>query len=656
MVSTISRRLPTAIGLILVTVLVGGWGLFGQNDTDVGEVTVSATQIADSLVQAPPALSVVSGDELLARGVSTVAEALKTATGLSLNDTGPAGAQKTISLRGSTSNQVLVLIDGVRANETMSGLANVANLPAADIERIEVVRSGSSAAFGGDALGGVVNIITKTSAQPLRITITNGSYLPSVQVSGFGFQKQAEAPNWMDLVDSQLVSLSVAPKMGDAILHFSAHGERAANAYRFLDSNLENRRRENAGLLAANGTLGLVLPLGDAHLRLDSAGSIQQIGVPGSMNAPTLQASETDSTIRVNASFLADRFFSDLLNLNARLATNWQDIDYTDLESPANNGRHQTLSLEAVLSQQAFVADACTLAYGLTGAFTQVASTNVGQPQRWNAGVWFEPGLDFGALSLRPAVRWDYYSDFSGNDPLGSLAGSLGASYRLTPGDSLKFNLNRAYRVPTFSDLYWPASNGAAGNPALKPETGYGLDLGYTHEESAMRYTASLYARYAFDVILWQPGSDGVWRPSNYGAALYPGLEQEFSAHFAEWFDISVNYAFLYSFLLDEGLSLASDKRLPQTPVHSLNGTLGFKREGFSWSASAKFQSLRYLAVANTAYLNACFTLDLFLKQELDKNFALNLALTNLFDEQYQLVKGYPMPPTKISLGQEVNM
>ena len=219
------------ITIIIAIFLGGSAALWGQAAANDSEVAVSATRILDTQDQAPPTISVISATELAARKVETVADALDNTAGLTVNNLGASGSQKTISIRGSTSNQVLVLVDGVRVNQALSGLANVDNLPVENIERIEVIRSGSSAAYGSDALGGVVNIITKTRPQPLSIKIDNGSFFPATRLSGFGFQKKTETAAWTDLIDAQSLSLSAAPQIGDAVLSFSAHGERAAHNF-----------------------------------------------------------------------------------------------------------------------------------------------------------------------------------------------------------------------------------------------------------------------------------------------------------------------------------------------------------------------------------------------------------------------------------------
>jgi outer membrane receptor protein involved in Fe transport len=351
--------------------------------------------------------------------------------------------------------------------------------------------------------------------------------------------------------------------------------------------------------------------------------------------------------------FSADEFFSSRLSLATALTASAESVEYRDGVSGIDDSSHYVYSGTASTDQRFLAGANAAILYGLSGSFSQALSDTLGNHNRMVAAAYAEPVLDFGAFSARFAARYDYYSDFFLSDPLGGLAGSLGLSCKLPSTDVLRLSLGRSYRVPSFEDLYWPSSSGVEGNSGLKPETGYHLDLGLSREASAYSYSLSAFARYAQNVILWQAGADGVWRPSNYGSALYPGLEAETSARFLDAYTVKLNYTFLYTFVLDDGYGLADDKRLPMTPVHSLNGQLSYSRNGFSWSVSSQYKSLRYLKTANVAYLPSFFTLDLYCKKQVTKGLGLYAAVDNLFNEQYELVADYPMPGTRLRVGGE---
>ena len=574
--------------------------------------------------------------------------------GVTISDEGPKGAQQAVSIRGSTSNEVLILVDGVRANDAMSEIADLSAIPADDIDRIEIVRDGASALYGGDAVGGVINIITKKKASPLVLTVENGSYLPQDHVIGYGFYKTEEPVSAASLADSQKLAFSWGPQAGDTVFRELGSFTRAANGYTFLDADGEERALQNAGLLGGDGSFGLTFPCWGGSLDADLSGGYKTEGSPGSQSEPTLDASEDDSFAKASMKYSTDRFLSDSLGLEATLHAEYKGLGYSDSDAPANDST-QDVFVEGLDLQQTWLASpSLSWVYGLSASYGSVSSDTVGSPSRAAAGAFAESAIEAGRFSLRPALRYDYYSDFFANDPLGGIGATLAAAWSLSAIDVLKLNLSRAYRVPSFEDLYWPASNGCAGNPELKPETSYAADFGYERNDGALTYTATAYARYSKDVILWAQGSDGIWRPSNFGAALYPGIEQELRTSFAGNFWASINYSFLYSYILDAGMTLADDTRAPMTSVHSLNAVLGFAGDTLSWSVTAKYESLRYLTTGNTSFLPSHFTLDGIVKQKISKILTAYLAVDNLFDEQYEMVDGYPMPGTELRLGLEI--
>ena len=141
----------------------GGRLGFGAGRTlSLDQIVVTATRIAGTILASPDHVTVVSGEQLAA--AVSVADALQEAAGVSVADNGTAGSVQSLSLRGSTAAQVLILVDGVRLNDSRQGGADLSQIPVDNIERIEIVRGGTSALYGADAVAGVVNIITKTKA------------------------------------------------------------------------------------------------------------------------------------------------------------------------------------------------------------------------------------------------------------------------------------------------------------------------------------------------------------------------------------------------------------------------------------------------------------------------------------------------------------
>ena len=125
------------------------------------EVVISATKTPVPVSQVTSAVEIITGEQMQQRKVKTVAEALRWAQGLAVNQSGGPGTAVDVRMRGGTPEQTLVLIDGAIVNSATLGSYDFAHLTTDNIERIEILRGSQSMLWGSDAMGGVINITTK---------------------------------------------------------------------------------------------------------------------------------------------------------------------------------------------------------------------------------------------------------------------------------------------------------------------------------------------------------------------------------------------------------------------------------------------------------------------------------------------------------------
>ena len=114
-------------------------------------------------------VSVVTSADIIASGAHDLATVIDGQSGVVIHDNGAQGAVKSVSLRGSTSSQVLVLVDGVRLNSSRDGVVDFSMVPLENIDHVEIVRGSASTMYGTGAIGGVINIIRKN---PLETRFT----------------------------------------------------------------------------------------------------------------------------------------------------------------------------------------------------------------------------------------------------------------------------------------------------------------------------------------------------------------------------------------------------------------------------------------------------------------------------------------------------
>jgi len=130
-------------------------------------VVVTATRTEVPLNQLTTSVTVITAEDIRERQAELVLEVLRDVPGVEVVQTGSMGNTTSVFIRGSESDQVLVLIDGVEVNSTTLGAYNFANLTTENVERIEVLRGAGGTLYGSQAIGGVINILTKKGQGPL---------------------------------------------------------------------------------------------------------------------------------------------------------------------------------------------------------------------------------------------------------------------------------------------------------------------------------------------------------------------------------------------------------------------------------------------------------------------------------------------------------
>ena len=155
------RSILALVGLALAAAPVSG-----QEPKKLEPVIVTGTIIETPAEQVGATVTVIEGEEIEQRVYQTVDEALRQVPGVEIRRSGSFGKTTSISIRGANPNQVQILVDGVRVKSPTSGQVDLADIAPEAIERIEIIRGPQSTIYGADAIGGVVQIITRRGSGP----------------------------------------------------------------------------------------------------------------------------------------------------------------------------------------------------------------------------------------------------------------------------------------------------------------------------------------------------------------------------------------------------------------------------------------------------------------------------------------------------------
>ena len=216
------HRTLTALGLIFALAPIPLIAAENEDDDTTEVVTVISNRLPSTEKDIGSSITVLDNEEIVESQKVSVLDLLRGTPGVSVSRNGGIGTVSTLRLRGAESGQTLVLIDGVKVNDlsTPAGEFNFANLTTDAIERIEILRGPQSTLYGSDAIGGVINIITKRADGPLKVSgfVEGGSFGTFRGGVDFGLRSQKTSFN-----------LSLGGTRTDGI---SAADENAGNAER----------------------------------------------------------------------------------------------------------------------------------------------------------------------------------------------------------------------------------------------------------------------------------------------------------------------------------------------------------------------------------------------------------------------------------------
>jgi outer membrane cobalamin receptor len=598
-------------GLMLVMASQSGWG----TEVDVGQVVVTATKTEVEISDVPQATSVITKEEIMNTPDRSVAEVIQRAAGVEVTQYGPVGAVALPKIRGSESGQVLILLNGRRINDAQSGQFDLSNLPVnkEDIERIEILRGAASALYGADAMGGVINIITKTPSQ-VPYTRASAAY------GRFGTQEYSLYHQWKPGPLAYGVSLSKEQSRGF-------------------------RENSDADKWSVGGELGYeITPRSEVKL---SARMIQKkIGVPGSVTFPDPDDRQKDQNTLLDLSYQGK--ITSQLTLSLKGFQNNYRRTFDPGTQGSNTGSpflHKNYATGGELQTNYAWGEAHLITGGAEFIHDRVNSSAIGVHEADRGAIYLQDEIELAKpLTATIGIRYDSHSIYK--DQLNPRVGTM---LRLPWDIRLRASAARSFRAPTFDDLYWPEDAFTAGNPNLKPEKAWSYELGGEKKfgNLALFKTAGFHRRVE-DLIIWQMGSDGIFRPNNVKTVEVWGVETELVFYPCRGLAIPLNYTFLYP------RDLSTGDPVPLKTKHMANVGVEYVTS-FGLKTSLKGRYVQYYLNQTTALNRDYFVADAKMSYELKVYQNLKgeafLSLSNVLNRDYQINEGYPMPPRSLSGG-----
>ncbi len=614
------------------------WSQEGPDTTgrvyEMGEVLVQASRLVSPVLSAYQPLTVIDPRNYAFAGNETVAGMLKFVPGLFVKDYGSSAGLKLLQLRGTSSSQAVVLVDGMPYQSAQNGTVDLSAFTGDEIERLEVLRGGNTAALGSGAIGGAVNIVTRRPRP--------GAYRARIGGGSFG--------SWH-------ADASGAFALGSMLAHGGVSREYTRGDFPFpydAFGRVTTARRENNDY--ARTTLYAGLYLDDpAQVRLRARGMQRHRGVPGAVvqGAPTSQRASIDE----GDLFVTGEAAWNGSDMRQRLALGLRanSLRYDDgRQAPrvyAYFNRQLNLDWKGVYLVGSTLIEANT-----SGSLADLRGDNLdvssGDVRRLAGSAWIRVERVFRQASvplvmIEGTIRGETYSDQPS-----ALSWSAGGS--VTPIEDVPWRLrafvSSNYRVPSFNEQYYRNF----GNRELAPERSLNFDLGATLSLKSLQVEAGWFFITTRNRIIAVPRSPVEWSAKNVGRAQSTGFEARVvAAMFGEAVRVSGNYTRLRATDRTTG-GLHSGKLLPYSPEELVSALVRFRKGVVELGASFQRVSHQYALSSNIpeSLVPSYYTVDCFAALDVMVEgmwLSLRADVVNLTDESYEIVKNFPLPGRRYS-------
>ena len=611
---------------------------------DLEHVLVTARLQPITIGEIGSSVTVITREEIEQKQVKYLSELLRDVPGFSVSQSGGAGSQTQVRVRGAEANQLLVLMDGVRANDpAASGEFQYQFALTSNIERIEIIRGPQSATWGSDAIAGVINIIRKKEVEDKYVS-------GSIEAGSF---------------DSFNASIDGG---------YSGKVVQITGGVSYLDTdgtNISRTGNEKDGAENTTGNIAVDVDAGDSFsLRfsgqwIDATNEYDDIdyfvtGLP----------QDADRVTETNQNFLTAELRYDPLEnpWTGSFSINRMDSDndnYSDglwTSSTAATTYDYRLRAGVALDEAknhrlGFALEHEDVDFSQRGEASIYGDPNQDQSYDINAYAAEYIGKPFTGFSWTASLRHDDYSDFD-NATTWQLAGS----YHVSPTLRLRGSAGTGSKAPTFTERYGFFEDYFVGNPDLKPESSKGWEIGFDTRWANDRYQLELAyfdqdLEDEIDGFVYDPDTGFFTARNKDSDSSRKGVEAVFDMRLAKAFTLIATYT--YTDAKEEnpmGKKVVEVRRPKHMASLTTNYYFADNRGNFNLNINYVgsqqddfFSPTSY--VAERVDIDAYTLVNLAGSWKLTKSLDLTARVTNLFDKEYEEVLGFVRPGRAVYAG-----
>jgi len=535
-----------------------------------------------------------------------------------------------VQIAGSSPEHVLVLVDGQPISDSKKGYVSLDVIPVELIERVEVVSGGASALSGSDAIGGVVNIVTKSRTKELLTA--------SLLFGSYGFNRQS-------------FSYSPVQKWLDFIVGFSS--ERARNDFLYRNQFGEWVKRDNNQRSILNLFVKVNMKGSEGEVASLFSFSRGVYGSPGSIYSPSKGAKNEVSSFISNIAFCSG---------NVSLKTSYSSFLNHYMSDggmyPPMNTKYRisncNILVESKLEKEEFGLGMRTglKLERMNSRDLLRAAFSMGNHERNNyfVGTFVDLKHDIGGFRVKALLplRFDYSRDFG--SMFSYRAGLSISSFGALLVYRIGIEAGNGFKLPTFNQMFWVQDAYSMGNPHLRPEKSRGTNLSLSlsfRNRPSVNFGIDYLQNFVSDLIVWRRGYANKYFPVNVEKAYINNLDVHADMRIIRSLEIRVGLSKSRCLNLTREPNIYK-RYIPYRPLSRGFLTLNFIRGGIAFSILNHYFGRSYITEANTIFLEPFWLTDVVVSYSFGVGNKIDLRMlfkiNNLFNREYYFLEFYPMP------------
>lgn len=597
--------------LLMIAFLLPQMVLFSQEKKEIQKldtILIKSTRIDLPFKDNSRTINIITSKDIENSAATNVADLLQQVAGVDIRRRGTAGSQADLYIRGGGFDQTLLLIDGIKMDDSQTGHHTMnAALPIEVIERIEIIKGPAARIFGQNAFTGAINIVTKKKL--------SNAVAANMEKGSFG----------------QLNSSVTAAKEFDnasIIMHIGAltsDGYRDNSDYKnynYFVKGVFNKKKQPIEVIATF---------------FDKKFGAQNFYTPTSWGFNEYEETQS-SLLSASSTFKNQKF-----KITPRVY--WkrgQDIFLLKREDPSFYRNLHITNKVGVEMNASYISDLGITGFGVDVSRVSISSNNLGDRNRIMANLFLEHRFKAlnDKLDITPGVAVTYFSDFKFHAFPG-----LDLGLQLSENFKAYGNLGITYRIPTYTDLYYNDSS-TSGNPNLKPEEAFAQEIGLKYNSERVTTSVAIFNRNATNLIdfVKQDVTATKFIATNFAKVNTKGFEWNADYHF-KINEFNQTLSFAYNFLNDD--ILAQNKELSRYSLNTL------KHQFITRFTSKLFKNIRQ----NIIYKHAERTVgtsynvwDASVIVDFD-TVSFTVTANNIFDAEYIEAGFVPMPSSSLLFG-----